>query len=362
MITVCTKDMCAGCGACVESCSQNAINIIEDIRAYNAVIEKEKCIECGKCSRICPKNNPAEFRAPIEWYQGWSTSEEVRAKSSSGGFATAIASAFISSGGSVCTCKFADGRIGFQFIDTIEELASVAGSKYVKSSPYGVYHELAQRLKDGQKVLFIGLPCQAAAVQNYIGKNKSENLYTIDLICHGTPSAQLLDLYMKQKEVDIHSVSKLSFRTKNSFGISVNGKGIDGKVQDNYTTAFLTSISYTENCYSCNFARKERVSDLTIGDSWNSDLSHEEVQRGISLVLCQTAKGKMLLENSDLCLHPVDLDRAIEANHQLSHPSRKPQKRDLFMKKIKEGKSFNYIMLLIEPKREIKNIIKRLLK
>jgi hypothetical protein len=64
---------------------------------------------------------------------------------------------------------------------------------------------------------------------------------------------------MKQKEVDIHSVSKLSFRKKNSFGISVNGKGIDGKVQDNYTTAFLTSISYTENCYSCNFARKERV-------------------------------------------------------------------------------------------------------
>lgn len=37
---------------------------------------------------------------------------------------------------------------------------------------------------------------------------------------------------------------------------------------DKYTLAFLNSINYTENCYNCQYAKIERVSDLTIGDSW----------------------------------------------------------------------------------------------
>ena len=362
MRTVCQKDMCAGCGACVESCSRKAINILEDIRAYNAVIDADKCVECGKCEKVCPKNHPAEFRNSEEWYQGWSYDEEIRANSSSGGFATAISNSFIKAGGIVCTCKFSDGRFGFQFIDKVEDLASVAGSKYVKSSPYGVYNEVLYKLKAGHKILFIGLPCQVAAVQNYVRGHKDKNLYTIDLICHGTPSDKLLDIYMKQRKVDMNSAFDLHFRTKTKFGLSINGRGLDGTVQDNYTTAFLTSISYTENCYSCDYAQQKRVSDLTIGDSWNSGLSYEESKKGISLVLCQTAKGKELLENAELCLYPVDINQAIEANHHLKHPSIKPKKRDLFIEKIKDGKSFNYTMLLVEPKRELKKIVKRILK
>ena len=362
MRTVCPKDMCAGCGACVESCSKKAIRLIDDIQAYNAVIDEDKCVDCGRCSKICPKNHPSEFRTPIEWYQGWSLDEDIRANSSSGGFASAIAKAFIENDGVVCTCKFSNGRFGFQFIDNAKELKMAAGSKYVKSSPLGVYREILLKLKGGQKILFIGLPCQVSAVLNYVRGNKDENLYTIDLICHGTPSAQLLDIYMKQKKVDIKTVSKLSFRNKTKYGISVDDERVDGTVQDNYTTAFLTSISYTENCYSCDYAQRMRVSDLTIGDSWDSDLSSEEAQKGISLVLCQTPKGKILLENSDLCLYPVNLERATDANHQLMHPSIKPPKRDLFIKKIKDGKSFNYTMFLIEPRRGLKKIAKRLLK
>lgn len=362
MRTVCKKDMCAGCGVCVESCSKKAIHLIEDIQAYNAVIDEGKCVDCGRCSKICPKNYPSEFRTPIEWYQGWSLDEKIRANSSSGGFASAISKAFIENDGIVCTCKFQGGRFGFQFINNTEELMTAAGSKYVKSSPMGIYREIILKLKSGQKVLFIGLPCQVAAVRNYVGRNKDDKLYTIDLICHGTPSAQLLDMYMQQKGVDIKTASKVSFRSKTNYGLSVDHRRMEDYCQDNYTTAFLTSISYTENCYSCDYAQRMRVSDLTLGDSWNSDLPSEEVEKGVSLVLCQTPKGKMLLNESDLCLYPVDLQRAVDANHQLTHPSIKPPNRGLFIKKIKDGKSFNHTMLLIEPRRELKKIAKRLLK
>lgn len=361
MKTVCKIDMCAGCGACVASCSKNAIRLVEDIQAYNAVIDEDKCVDCGRCSTVCPKNHPSEFRTTIEWYQGWSLDDEIRVNSSSGGFASAIAKAFIEDGGVVCTCSFLEGRFGFQFINRTEELKGTAGSKYVKSSPMGVYKEILLKLEKKQNVLFIGLPCQVSAVINYVGRY-DENLYTIDLICHGTPSEKLLDMYMEQSGVNIKSAGQVSFRSGNKFGVSVNDRNIEKYCQDNYTTAFLTSISYTENCYSCDYAQRMRVSDLTLGDSWDSDLPSNEVSKGISLGLCQTSKGKLLLEKSNLCLYPVDLQRAVNANHQLERPSTKPPKRDLFIAKMKEGKTFNHTMLLIDPRREIKNVVKRLLR
>lgn len=48
-----------------------------------------------------------------------------------------------------------------------------AGSKYVKSNPVNIYSKVAKELKTGNKVLFVGLPCQVAAVKNYV-KNESD--------------------------------------------------------------------------------------------------------------------------------------------------------------------------------------------
>ena len=45
--------------------------------------------------------------------------------------------------------------------------------------------------------------------------------------------------------------------------------------------AFLSSLTYTENCYSCKYAQKKRISDITIGDAWGSDLADEEIKNGI---------------------------------------------------------------------------------
>ena len=62
-----------------------------------------------------------------------------------------------------------------------------------------------------------------------------------------------------------------------------------------------------------------RVSDITLGDSWGSNLDIQEQRKGISLILNQTQKGKELLEQSELELMDVELNRAIEHNHQLRH-------------------------------------------
>ena len=116
MKTVCQKDMCSGCGVCIESCFKNAIILNEDVKAYNAVINKDLCVNCNKCHNVCPKNNPAPLVEPSLWQQGWSLDDSIRAKGSSGGLATAISTSFIKEGGAVCTCKFLNGRFDFYFI------------------------------------------------------------------------------------------------------------------------------------------------------------------------------------------------------------------------------------------------------
>lgn len=362
MKTVCDKDNCAGCMACLEVCSKKAIEIRDTLDAYNAVINEEKCVNCGQCQKVCQANHQAIGQKPVYWWQGWASKESVRLTSSSGGAAQAIEQAFVENGGCVCSCKFTDGKFGFYFSDNVEDVTKFCGSKYVKSSPVGIYKDIKRCLLSGRKLLFVGLPCQVAAIKKYVGKSLQENLYTIDLICHGTPSPQLLNIFLQQYHVEIDTIKDIQFRTKTKYQIKENQHFIGPRgTLDNYSIAFLNSICYTANCYQCQYAKLERISDITLGDSWGSKLELQEQKKGISLILCQTPKGKDLINMANIELCPVNLDEAVKHNHQLAMPSKKPKKRELFLEKIQEGYSFNKAVRLCYPKQCTKQFIKAVL-
>lgn len=335
MKTVCEKDQCAGCMACIDICSQNAISIVDSLKAYNAVIDTRKCLNCNLCHKVCQKNFPAKSEHPIQWYQGWAENDTLREKGSSGGIASAVAKSFIENGGIVWSCTFKNGEFGFENAKHLEELGKFIGSKYVKSNPRGVYKQIKTSLKEGQKILFIGLPCQVSALKNYIGEKLNDNLYTIDLICHGTPSPQVLELFLKQYGYSLRNLKNIQFRIKAKFMVYIDSKGvITNGVSDKYSIAFLNSLTYTENCYQCMYAKTDRVSDLTLGDSWGSELQSKEQKSGISLALCQTSKGMEILQEAELHLETVNIERAIQHNHQLLFSSKKPNGRDKFFSKL----------------------------
>lgn len=364
MKTVCKHNKCAGCMACVNICTRGAIKIADEMHAYNAVIDEIKCNDCGACYRVCQKNNPPKAISCNVWYQGWAKDCKVRCNSASGGIATAVSQAFIDIDGIVYSCIFEKGQFIFIRADSSKEINKFSGTKYIKSNPDMVYKNIKRDLKERRKVLFIGLPCQVAAVLNYVGENK-DTLYTIDLICHGTPSPKVLDLFLKQYNLDIGRVHNICFRTKsiekkkNSF-IGTLEKG----VQDRYTIAFLNGLTYTENCYECDYAQFERVSDLTLGDSWGTEMCKEEKKRGISLVLCQTKKGERLLRKADVELYDVDIERATSNNCQLNKPPKCPPKRDDFWNRIIGGTPFNKVVyrhcMWQCIKQDIKNIFLKL--
>lgn len=360
MKTVCKVNRCAGCMACFDSCPRDAIKVTDSLRAFNAVIDASKCVNCNACYRVCQECSPPIMNPPIKWKEGWAEDSKIRSSSSSGGFAAAIEIAFVKSGGVVCSCFFEKGEFLFTCEQNEDNIKKFSGSKYVKSNPKGIYKKIVSFLKEGKKVLFVGLPCQVAATRKYVGDR--DDFYTIDLICHGTPSPGILEAFLNEHQCTLTDLDNINFRVKNDFGIK-NDKYIFAapNVRDNYTTTFLNSTIYTENCYECRYARLERVSDLTLGDSWGSNLSDNEVKKGISLALCQTEKGWELLQQSKLFLHDLDLENAINNNHQLQRSSVKPKQREQFFCMIEHGKKFSHTILKCYPKRYVKDVVKTLL-
>ena len=361
--------MCTGCGACVVVCPKEAVSLSDTLKNLNAIIDEDKCINCGACERVCQQINPMILEKPISWFQGWSTDSKSRAMSSSGGFAYHIMEQFLKEGGMVCSCVFDNGEFIYKVVYNKEELNIFRGSKYIKSYPGTAYTTVKKLIKSGNKVLFVGLPCHVAAIRKFIGDDNNDNLYTVDLICHGSPSKGVLTKFLKEKGFSIDSLSDVIFRQKNRFRISV--KDINNRkesfitppgVRDRYTVGFLNGLFYTDNCYHCKYARLERVSDITIGDSWGSDLEGtEEGKLGISLALCQTKRGEELLKNSNVYLLKVDLEKAVWANHQLYEASRIPQQRELFFAMIEKGSSVNHAVAKCYPKTCRRQIIKAIL-
>lgn len=361
MTYVCKENQCTGCKLCSYNCPHDAIKIEESLSTVNAVIDMDKCTGCGLCQKSCQICYSIKLKRPIFAVQGWSQDQKIRKKSASGGFATAIAQAFVKNGGVVCSCLYKEGEFLFEKAGSCDEIKNFSGSKYVKSDPKDVYKILDKELKTGTKCLFIGLPCQVAAVKIKYDKQYGSQLYTIDLICHGTPSRKLLDIFLKQHGTNLKTLKNIRFREKSQFGIRSEPCKLKDGVMDCYTIAFLNSLIYTKNCYSCKYATFERVGDITLGDSWGSLLPKQEQNKGISLALCQTDKGKELLRISNLKIFDVDLDIAVKTNHQLEYPSVCPTGYEKFFEKIQAGYAFDKLIRRQYPQQCLRQFAKKIL-
>lgn len=361
MRTVCKKDMCSGCMACVDVCPKKAIVVEDSLIAYNACIDENKCVNCNACHNVCQANNDIELVEPIQWKQGWIKDEKLRSVSSSGGVAAAVTHCFIEKGGVVCSCTFKEGEFVFGFAETKEEALQFTGSKYVKSNPKGIYIRIKKLLVDNKMVLFIGLPCQVAAVKRFVGEKLGINLYTVDLICHGSPSPKVLNSFLLDYDYTLKQMENIQFRNKMKYHVYNNAVGIAPEgVQDIYTCSFLMGLDYTENCYSCKYASTKRVSDISLGDSWGSELLEED-NKGVSLVLCQTEKGEQLIEASNLELFEVNIDKAIQNNHQLMYPTKAPKEREEFLGLLQKGKNFKQAFAKCLPKLYYKKKLKEMI-
>lgn len=322
------KTHCTGCGACKDICPANCIQMSADDEGFlYPTINQDMCIRCGKCARICPVNNAQEKLGDTVAYAAINNNDEIRQQSSSGGVFTALAEHVINNGGVVFGAAFnAEFQVKHIYVETIEQLDRLRGSKYVQSEIGDCYKQAREFLEADRLVLFTGTPCQIGGLFAFLGKTY-ENLYTQDIICHGVPSPMLWDKYLAFRESQAESkVRSVFFRYKKHgwktfsvlFNYSNDTEYVKPLSQDPYMQAFLKDLCLRPSCYHCVFKTVYRQADITLADFWGVEKCNPEMDddKGTSLVLLHSSKGVELFDSvrESLVFEKTDLGKAISFN------------------------------------------------
>ena len=340
MIELCQEKDCTGCSACYNICPQQCIEMVKNEEgALVPNIDKRKCTNCQLCVKICPENNKVEFYNPLKVYASWSLDEKIRKNSSSGGLAYEIYKHILENGGVAFGTKFNEKmELEHTKATTLEQVKEFCGSKYVQSHIRKSYTEVKKCLKENKKVVFVGTPCQISGLKNFLKNTDTKDLLTIDLICHGVPPQKYLKDYIEWLHLS-KKVDDISFRGKNNWNFTAYCKNeIIYKKQskeDAYYRAFLEGLFYRENCYHCKYARKERVSDITLGDFWGlgQKVPFEYLTKeGVSVILVNTDKGNKVIEKlkTRIFIEERTIEEAVEGNAQLKQPSKKHKNTEEF--------------------------------
>ena len=364
---ICEKNKCTGCFACYNICPKKAIKMVENEFGYiYPEIDKKKCIECNMCKKVCPSINNVIFNYPIHTFAMIAKNNNTRKESSSGGAATIFSETIIKSGGVVYGCTYTKGcHINHIRVDNLNDLELLKGSKYVHSYVLDTFSKVKEDLIQKKKVLYIGTPCQIAGLKNFIGnKEYSKYLNTIDLVCHGVPSQK----YLHENLIDADNTI-VSFRTEKGYVLrETKDDNIISEVDSRdslYYRAFFEALIFRENCYTCQYAKQERCSDITLGDFWGlgDDSKFSKTKNeGVSLILINTEKGLDLLNKSNdrMELEERTIQEAAQKNGQLNSPKSKSDKYEIFQKQylkkgfIKAYKNINRFGLFKNKLRKIK--------
>lgn len=341
---------CYGCHSCENICPQQAIQMKPNEEGFlYPVFDEQKCVHCGLCVKACPYDSPSAVEMPIRSVASQYKNLDALLSSSSGGLFSALADYILSKKGYVAGCVFDDS---FSAIHMLTNQCAVAekmrGSKYVQSTMGDVYKQIQQVLMEGSLVLFTGTPCQVDGLKAFLRK-EYDNLYTVDLICHGVPSPKILEDYLDTVRGKKGKVTELTFRNKKRNGWCSQGSiGYSGKVKT--ITPFNNSyynFYYLQNnvsrfcCYECKYSNVKRVGDITIGDYWNIGdvLPKVNTTDGYSAVLINTAKGDALFNgiSGSLIVYETALEDVVKGNVNLTNPCSMPENRKDIYSKISQN-------------------------
>lgn len=387
MIDIQRKEDCCGCGACFDACSKHAIVWEPDNEGFSYPhVDKKLCVDCGRCNSVCPLINSEKINKLNSGFTPrvigcYHKDEDIRFSSTSGGAFWGLAESFVAEGGYVAGAVFADHfKVKHIVTNDIDELCKIKGSKYVQSDCRGLYSVILRLLKQGEKVLATGLPCQMAALRQFLN-NDYENLFVVDLICHSVTSPLAFNKYIEYLEkrygaelVTYHPKNK-EFGGWHNFafkGTFANGKTyVEHGTKDLFTEIFVGNdhILCRYSCYDCHYKHFPQPSDLTIGDFWGIDKFDPEFDspKGVSKVIINNLKGEQFFFSHN-CFITKEYDAIVSVYNNkesasmiksVSYPDEK--RRRFFVIALKE-KGIKYAVVKYIKRRNIAKRIMRKIK
>lgn len=345
------KEKCCGCHACSNICPQQCITMQEDNEGFlYPIIQKYNCINCNLCEKVCPViNTKSEMKSDyFVSYAANNKDDNIRLASSSGGIFTATAEHIIAQNGVVFGVALFDNcRIAKHIpIENIQYIHLLRGSKYFQSIIGKSYIGVEKILKEGRQVLFTGTPCQIEGLLSYLRKSYN-NLYCMDIICHGVPSPLVWRKYLdfqekqyKSKALEVFfrhkkygwSKNLIQFKFKNASEISIP------KEKDMFMQAFLKDVCLRPSCHSCFFKKKYRLADITAADLWGSQTICPELDddKGTSAIFIHSEKGMRLFKQiqNQLTYRSIKDEAIIQFNPCMIKSTPIQKNRDLFFAKL----------------------------
>ena len=297
-------------------------------------------------------------------------SEDVLLKSSSGGVTSELCSAVLESGGAVCAAAYdyEDHKLYHIMTQNVSDIDKIRGSKYFQSDISNIYKSIEEFLlrNEEKTLLFIGTPCQCAAIRNYVQTKKlpAEKLICVDIICHGVGSNKIWNDFVNEIEKNNNDkIKKITFKDKRRGWLLpyAVAYGTNEKEYDlcDYMTLYNKNMIMRDECYKCPFAKTERVGDITVGDFWSVQKNKPTFYNanGVSSILCNTEKGHSLFlsvkESFDSI--PISLDDCIQPN--MVSPTVKNALSDTFWKEY-EKKGFKYVRRKYASKTLVDRIVR----
>lgn len=330
MIDKVSVQACALCGACFNARPVDAISFSKAYLDFRyPEIDVTRCVRCNQCEKACPvlgsKSKP-EDEYPIA-FAAKSNADSVRLRSSSGGAFYELASQILHDGGYVCGAVFDESfHVRHIVSNSQEDIFRMMGSKYAQSDVGYCYREIKEKLNAGEKVLFSGCPCQVGGLRTYLGK-PYKDLLLVELICHGIPSDQMLQAYIRMQEKKYGAkLKRMEFRNKakgwhgSSVRMEFENQRIYSKpiTADAYMNGFLGSTTLKSSCYDCHFRNFAAESDIILGDFWGAEVElPEDDNKGISAILINSGKGMDIIDRCNLALTPANVETVIKYNKNL---------------------------------------------
>ena len=366
MFNICDYNFCTGCMACANACGQNAIQMKPNKEGFlYPIINENLCKNCGLCSRICPSNNPIAKKEPEAVFSGWSKDESIRMHSSSGGAFSEIALQILNRKGVVFGCTLnKELKAEHAFVENKSDLKLFRGSKYVQSYIGDSYKKVRTFLNEGREVLFSGTPCQIAGLKAFL-KKEYNNLWTVDIICHGVPSPRIWQDYAQYIEnIYNDKIDAVEFRSKKYswifFGMNISfhksrKKYYGPYYNDPYIRGFLRDYFLRQSCSTCKYTSIDRVSDFTIADWWGyrrTEKKDKDFQyKGVSLILANNERAANLAKNLNMDLCERTIDEAKKTNLCLSKPFPSNPLRDKFWKDYNDKSFADVVALYMMPEK-----------
>ena len=369
---------CYGCGVCKTVCPVGAIEMKYNQEGFLVPkVNLDKCIKCGACEKKCIYLNPQNSNHDVEKEKSFAVfikDEEQRKKSASGGIFYQIAKWMIEHNGYVCGAIWNENWEAEHIItDKIEDISKMLGSKYVESNLNDCYKKISKIIKEGNKVLFSGTPCQVAGVKSVIGEN--ENLYTCSIICEGVPSTKVWKKYVKELEDENKSKLKyVNFKYKGRTGWLhpsskydfENNKKIEELAyeEDLYGIGFVKNLFNRNSCFNCQYKASNSKADVIIGDLWGTDydLLKKSKNKGLSVLVKMNSKFDNILEElkDKIFLKEVSTVDVMRSNFTLMNNANQNKNREKFFKNI-DNKNIKENIKELVPYNKKKIGLKRML-